>query len=64
MARKTIADPEERIGELEVDLQITEYERDDWQRTAAHRAELLEVATSERDFLRAIVHGLVPASLR
>lgn len=63
MPRVTIADLEDRIAERDVEIDVLTYEREDWQRTALEKGRLLEVAESERDFLRSIVHGLVPESL-
>jgi len=71
MPRKTIAaleaqieDLREELAEARMDADRADFERDDWQRTAGERATLLDRADDEVLFLRSIVHGLVPGSLR
>lgn len=60
----TIQDLREEIAEENVRTERAEFERDDWQRTAGELRTLLERSDAEVDFLRSVVHGLVPASLR
>lgn len=58
MPRTTIGDLEERIGELEVSLEMAQLERDDWQGTAATRARELEAERDRRTVAESRVRWL------